>query len=85
MAPGYPGIGPFGAWADGLMCAAGVPAKMSTRENAHLSILRQRILIRRQHSPIKRSRENVHQPRIWTPKSLHFDTQYILHTVVKTC
>ena len=51
---------------------AGVPAKMSTRENVHLTILRQRILIRRQHSPVKRSRENVHQPRIWTPNSLHF-------------
>ena len=24
------------------------------------------------HSPAKRSRENVHQPRIWTPNSLHF-------------
>ena len=43
-----------------------------TRENTHLSILRQRILIRRQNSPIKLSRENVHQPRIWTPNSLHF-------------
>ena len=29
---------------------AGVPAKMSTRENVHLTILRQRILIRRQNS-----------------------------------
>ena len=45
---------------------------MSTRENVHLSILRQRILIRRQNSQVKRSRENVHQPRIWTPNSLHF-------------
>ena len=44
---------------------------MSTRENVHLSILRQRILIRKQNSPVKRSRENVHQPRIWTPNSLH--------------
>ena len=51
---------------------AGVPAKMSTRENAHLSILRPRTLIRRQNSPVRRSRENVHQPRIWTPNSLHF-------------
>ena len=49
---------------------AGVPAKMSTRENVHLTILRQRILIRRQNSPVKCSRENVHQPR--TPNSLHF-------------
>ena len=48
------------------------PAKTCTRENVHLSILRQRILIRRQNSPAKRSRENVHQPRIWTPNSLHF-------------
>ena len=51
---------------------AGVPAKISTRENVHLTILRQRILIRRQNSPVKRSRENVHQPQIWTPNSLHF-------------
>ena len=51
---------------------AGVPAKMSTRENVHLTILRQCILIRRQNSPVKRSRENVHQPRIWTSNSLHF-------------
>ena len=43
---------------------AGVPAKMSTRENVHQSILRQRILIRRQYSPAKRSRENVHQPNL---------------------
>ena len=60
----------------GLRCVffvwSGVPAKMSTRENVHLTILRQRILIRRQNSPVKRSRENVHQPRIWTPNSLHF-------------
>ena len=54
------------------LVSAGVPAKMSTRENVHQSILRQRILIRRQYSPAKRSRENVHQPRIWTPNSLHF-------------
>ena len=54
------------------MSEAGVPAKMSTRENVHLTILRQRILIRRQNSPVKRSRENVHQPRIWTPNALHF-------------
>ena len=37
---------------------AGVPAKMRTRENVHLTILRQRILIRRQNSPVKCSREN---------------------------
>ena len=54
------------------MLEAGVPAKMSTRENVHLTIPRQRILIRRQNSPVKRSRENVHQPRIWTPNSLNF-------------
>ena len=30
----------------------GVPAKMRTRENVHLTILRQRILIRRQNSPV---------------------------------
>ena len=58
--------------------SAGVPAKMSARklikmrENVHLTILRQRILIWRQISPVKRSRENVHQPRIWAPNSLHF-------------
>ena len=51
---------------------AGVPAKMRTRENVHLTILRQRILIRRQNSPVKCSRENVHQPRICAPNSLHF-------------
>ena len=55
-----------------LPWGAGVPVKMSTRGNVHLTILRQRILIRRQNSPVKRSRENVHQPRIWTPNSLHF-------------
>ena len=47
-------------------------AKMSTRENVHLTILRQRILIRSQNPPVKSSRENVHHPRIWTPNSLHF-------------
>ena len=51
---------------------AGVPAKMRTRDNVHLTILRQRILIRRQNSPVKCSRENVHQPRICAPNSLHF-------------
>ena len=51
---------------------AGVPAKMRTRENVHLTILRQRILIRRQNSPVKCSRENVHQPRVCAPNSLHF-------------
>ena len=51
---------------------AGVPAKMRTRENMHLTILRQRILIRRQNSPVKCSRENVHQPRICAPNSWHF-------------
>ena len=60
-------------WPAGLVRdRSGVPAKMSTRENVHLTILRQRILIRRQNSPVKRSRENVHQPRIWTPNALHF-------------
>ena len=57
---------------DSALTASGVPAKTSTRENVHLTILRQRILIRRQNSPVKRTRENVHQPRIWTPNSLHF-------------
>ena len=50
----------------------GVPAKLSNRENVHLTILRQRILIRRQNSPAKHSHENVHQPRICAPNSLHF-------------
>ena len=45
---------------------------MRTRENVHLTIPRQRILIRRQNSPVKCSRENVHQPRICAPNSLHF-------------
>ena len=42
-----------------------------TSENVHLTILRERILIRRQ-SPLKRRRENVHQPRFsfsWCARS----------------
>ena len=69
MRTGPPNPGPSRAAA-----RAGVPAKMRTRENVHLTILRQRILIRRQNSPVKCSRENVHQPRICecAPDSLHF-------------
>ena len=45
---------------------------MSTRKYVHQTVLSQRILIRRQTSPVKCSRKSEHQPRIWAPNSLHF-------------
>ena len=51
---------------------------MSTRENVHLAILRQRNLIRRQNSPVKRSRENVHQPRMGPLSIRHQTAQHVI-------
>ena len=56
---------------------------MRTRENVHLTILRQRILIRRQNSPVKCSAAKMCTNRVFvrpTPCILH--THCILHTVV---
>ena len=65
--------------------SAGVPAKMSTRENVHLTILRQRILIRRQILQSNTAAKICTNREFGHPTHCILHTQCILHTVIKTC